>query len=55
MQITPPPPVRKERKISHLVLAWPVTPKLQTIGIYKFDADGWLRLIRVLRGCKVEG
>ena len=55
MQISPPPPVRKERKISHLVLAWPVTPKLQTIGIYKFDADGWLRLIRVLHGCKVEG
>jgi hypothetical protein len=50
-----PPPVRKERKISVITLAWPVTAKIHTIGIYKFDANGWLRLMRVLHGCRVEG
>ena len=49
-----PPPVRKERKISHLTLFWPVTKKIGTIAIYQFDTTG-LHLIRVLHGCRVEG
>ena len=55
MSTDPAPPVRKERKFSVITLAWPVTAKLHTMGIYKFDANGWLRLMRVLHGCKVEG
>ncbi len=51
---TQPPPVRKERKIAVMTLAWPITAKIHNIGIYKFDADGWLRLQRVLYGCRVE-
>jgi len=50
----PPHPVRKERKISHLILLWPVTKKLGTIAIYKLDASG-LHLLRVLPGCQVHG
>lgn len=53
--IQSPPPVRKERKISALTLAWPVTPKINTIGVYKYDALGWLWLVRVLHGCRVYG
>lgn len=53
--IPPPPPVRKELKIAHLTLAWPVTPKINAIAIYKYDATGWLRLVRLLHGCRVEG
>ena len=48
-----PPPVRKERKISHLSLFFPVTKNIGTCAIYKLDATG-LRLIRVLHGCKVH-
>ena len=55
MNTTQPPTLRKERKISVITLAWPVTAKIHTIGIYKFDANGWLRLMRVLHGCRVEG
>lgn len=47
----PEPTPRKERKISHLTLFWPVSG---TIGIYRFDAQG-MRLVRVLQGCTVEG
>ena|GEM_PF-3766528 len=46
--------MRKERKISHLILLWPVTKKLGTIAIYKLDASG-LHLLRVLPGCQVHG
>lgn len=49
-----PPPVRKERKISLLVLFFPATKKLGTIASYKFDTTG-MHLMRVLRGCSVEG
>lgn len=49
-----PPPVRKEQKIAHLTLLWPVTAKIGTIAIYKLDASG-LKLIRVLPGCRIEG
>lgn len=48
-----PPPVRKERKISHLSLFWPVTKNIGTCAVYKLDATG-LRLVRVLPGCKVH-
>lgn len=53
MNTPQPPPVRKERKIPHLELAWQVTDRICTIAIYKYDATGWLRLIRVQHGCKV--
>lgn len=52
--ISTPPPVRKERKIAVISLAWPVTANMSKIGIYKFDANGWLRLVRVLPGYSVE-
>ncbi len=45
-----PPKPRKERKVSHLVLRFPVTKQIGTIGIYKLDASG-LHLVRVLHGC----
>ena len=48
-----PPSVRKERKISHLTLFFPVTKSIGTCAVYKLDATG-LRLIRVLHGCKVH-
>lgn len=48
-----PPTPRKERKIPHLTLYFPVTAKIGTIGTYRFDASG-LHLIRVLHGCKVH-
>jgi len=48
-----PPPLRKERKISHLTLFFPVTKSIGTCAVYKLDATG-LRLIRVLHGCKVH-
>lgn len=47
------PTLRKERKIPHLTLYFPVTAKIGTIGTYRFDASG-LHLIRVLHGCKVH-
>ena len=47
------PVPRKERKISHLTLFFPVTAKMGTIGVYRLDASG-LHLVRVLHGCKVE-
>lgn len=50
---TQPPKPRKEIKLSHLTLFWPVTAKIGTIGIYKLDANGF-RLIRVLHGCQVH-
>lgn len=49
-----PPPVRKERKISHLFLFFPVTKNIGTCVAYKFEATG-LRLVRVQHGCKVHG
>jgi hypothetical protein len=49
-----PPAARKERKISHLILFFPVTKKIGNIAIYKFDATG-MRLTRLLRGCRTEG
>ena len=52
--LTTPPPVRKEQKIPVLSLFFPVTKKIGTIAIYKFDATG-MHLMRVLPGCKVEG
>ena len=48
-----PPPLRKERKISHLSLFFPVTKNIGTCALYKLDASG-LHLIRVLHGCKVH-
>lgn len=48
-----PPTPRRERKISHLTLYFPVTAKIGTIGTYRLDARG-LHLIRVLHGCKVH-
>jgi hypothetical protein len=48
-----PPAVRKERKISHLSLFFPVTKNIGTCALYKLDDSG-LRLIRVLHGCKVQ-
>ncbi len=49
-----PPTPRKERKLPHLTLFFPVTKKIGDIAIYKFDATG-MRLMRVLRGCRSEG
>lgn len=49
-----PPPVRKERKIPVLQLFFPVTKRIGTIAIYKFD-DAGMHLMRVLHGCNVEG
>lgn len=49
-----PPMPRKERKLSHLILFFPVTKKIGNIAIYKFDATG-MRLTRFLRGCRTEG
>ena len=48
-----PPTLRKERKIPHLTLYFPVTAKIGTTGTYRLDASG-LHLIRVLHGCKVH-
>lgn len=48
-----PPPVRKERKLSHLTLYFPVTENIGTIGIYKLGTAG-LRLVRRLTGAKVQ-
>ncbi|WP_157040569.1 hypothetical protein [Polaromonas naphthalenivorans] len=48
-----PPTPRKERKLSHLTLYFPVTAKIGTIGIYRLDAGG-LRLVRRLTGVKLE-
>ena len=50
----PEPTPRKERKLSHLTLFFPVTKKIGNISIYKFDATG-MRLVRALRGCRTEG
>jgi hypothetical protein len=44
---------RKETKVSHLTLFFPITNTVGTIGIYKFDTTG-LRLVRVLTGCRME-
>lgn len=54
MKLLIPPPVRKERKLPVLTLFFPVTKKIGTIAIYKFDTTK-MRLVRVLHGCKVEG
>lgn len=43
----------KETKVSHLTLFFPITNKVGTIGIYKFETRG-LRLVRVLTGCRLE-
>lgn len=48
-----PPTPRKERKLPHLTLYFPVTAKIGTTGIYRFDASG-LRLVRQLTGVKLE-
>lgn len=53
LKTNPEPPLRKERKISHLSLFFPVTKNIGTCAIYKFDANG-LHLIRVMHGCKVH-
>ena len=47
------PTLRKERKILHFTLYFPVTAKIGTIGTYRLDASG-LHLIRALHGCKVH-
>ena len=54
MKLLIPPPLRKERKLPVLTLFFPVTKKIGTIAIYQFGTKG-MRLVRVLRGCKVEG
>ncbi len=54
MQNHSPHPVRPERKIPILILAFAVTKKIRTLAFYKFDAKG-MRLVRVLHGCRVEG
>ena len=48
--IEQPATLRKERKIPHLTLDFPVTAKIGSIGTYRFDASG-LHLIRVLHEC----
>ena len=48
-----PPTPRKERKIPHLTLYFPVTAKIGTIAIYRLDGAG-LRLVRRLPGVKLE-
>lgn len=47
------PPVRKEKKLSHLTLYFPVTKKIGAIGIYKFGPTG-LRLVRWLNGARAQ-
>ena len=47
------PTPRKERKIPHLILFFPITAKLGNIGIYKLDDSG-LRLVRRLTGARLE-
>ena len=54
MQNLPSPPVRKEFKLSVLQLFFPVTKKIGTIAIYRFDTKG-MHLVRVFRGVRVEG
>lgn len=49
----PAPVLRKETKVSHLTLFFPVTKTIGTCAIYKLDASGF-RLVRVLHGCKVH-
>ena len=48
-----PPPLRKELKIPHLILYFPVTAKLGNIGIYRLDDSG-LRLVRLLTGARLH-
>ena len=43
----PPPPVRKEPKLSHLTLYFPVTAKMGNTKIYKLNENG-LKLVRVI-------
>ena len=47
------PVLRKEHKLSHLTLYFPVTKKIGTIGIYKLGTAG-LRLVRRLTGAKAQ-
>lgn len=49
----PAPVLRKETKISHLTLFFPVTATIGTLGIYRLTASG-LHLVRVLHGCQVH-